>query len=158
MASLMALPRFSMMLSPEWPPRRPRTTNLTGTDAFMFPKVGITIPLYRNKYKAMVQEVIYLEAAKENEKVDKTNVLETLFENVWKEYRDADRRIHLYVTQLKLARKALGLLETEYATANSNFEEILRMDRSVLKYNLELEKARADKQAAISFITYLMGN
>lgn len=132
--------------------------NLAGTDAFMFPKVGITIPLYRNKYKAMVQEVIYLEAAKENEKVNKTNVLETLFENVWKEYRDADRRIHLYVTQLKLARKALGLLETEYVTGNSNFEEILRMDRSVLNYNLELEKARADKQAAISFITYLMGN
>jgi len=27
----------------------------------------------------------------------------------------------------------------------------------VLKFNLELEKARADKQAAISFINYLMG-
>ena len=132
--------------------------NLTGTDAFLFPKVGITIPLYRNKYKAMVQEVIYLEAATENEKVDKTNVLETLFENGWKEYRDADRRIHLYVSQLDLAKKSLSLLETEYATGNSNFEEVLRMELKVLKYNLELEKARADKPAAISFITYLMGN
>ena len=40
---------------------------------------------------------------------------------------------------------------------HKNFEEILRMERKVLKFNLELEKARADKQAAISFINYLMG-
>ncbi len=31
------------------------------------------------------------------------------------------------------------------------------MERKVLKYGLELEKARSDKQAAISFINYLMG-
>ena len=132
--------------------------NLTGADALMFPKVGITIPLYRNKYKAMVREVLYLETATKNKKLDKINVLETLFENGWKEYQDADRRIYLYVSQLDLAKKSLNLLETEYATGNSNFEEILRMERKVLKYNLELEKARADKPAAISFITYLMGN
>ena len=132
--------------------------NLAGTDAFMFPKVGITIPLYRSKYKAMVQEVIYLEVAKENEKIERTNVLETLFENWWKEYRDSDRRIDLYLSQLDLANNALNLLETQYATGNSNFEEVLRMERKALKYNLELERARSDKQAAISFITYLMGN
>lgn len=132
--------------------------NLAGTDAFMFPKIGITIPLYRSKYKAMINEVIYLETAKQNEKIEKTNILETLFENWWKDYRDADRRIQLYHSQLELANKSLNLLETQYATGNSNFEELLRMERKVLKYNLELEKARADKQAAISSITYLMGN
>jgi outer membrane protein TolC len=131
--------------------------DLAGTDAFLFPKIGMTIPLYRNKYKAMVQEVIYLETAKENEKINKINVLETLFENGWKDYRDADRRLVLYESQLNLAQKSLKLLETDYATGNKNFEEILRMERKFLKYNLELEKARADKQAAVSFITYLMG-
>ncbi len=131
--------------------------NLAGTDAFMFPNVGITIPLYRNKYKAMVQEVIYLAAAKENEKADKTNMLETLFENGWKEYLDADRRIDLFISQLNLAKKSARILETDYATGNKNFEEVLRMERKILKFNLELEKARADKQAAIEFINYLMG-
>jgi outer membrane protein TolC len=132
--------------------------NLAGTDAFLFPKIGITIPLYRKKYKAMVQEVIYLEKAKENEKINKYSVLETLFENGWKEYRDANRRLILYKSQLKLAQKSLKLLETDYATGNRDFEEILRMERKFLKYNLELEKAKTDKQAAVSFITYLMGN
>ena len=131
--------------------------NLSGRDALLFPNIGITIPLYRNKYKSMIQEVVYLEAAKENEKIDKTNILGILFENSWKEYMDADRRITLYISQLELAKKSVKLLETDYATGNKNFEEILRMERKVLKFNLELEKARADKQAAISFINYLMG-
>ena len=131
--------------------------NMMGTDAFMFPNIGITIPLYRKKYKAMVQEVAYMAAAKENEKADKTNMLETLFENGWKEYLDADRRIDLFMSQLNLAKKSARILETDYATGNENFEEVLRMERKILKFNLELEKARVDKQAAISFINYLMG-
>lgn len=131
--------------------------NMAGTDAFVFPIVGISIPLYRNKYKAMVREVVYLEAAKTYERADKTNILYTLFENGWKDYRDAERRITLFTSQLNLARKSVRLLETDYATGNKNFEEILRMERKVLKFGLELEKARADKQAAISFINYLMG-
>jgi cobalt-zinc-cadmium efflux system outer membrane protein len=131
--------------------------NLAGTDAFVFPTVGVTIPLYRNKYKAMVQEVIYLETAKSDEKANKSNVLETLFEGGWKDYLDGDRRIELYLSQLGLAQNSMTLLEIEYSTGNKNFEEILRMERKVLTYNLELEKAKADKQAAISFITYLMG-
>jgi cobalt-zinc-cadmium efflux system outer membrane protein len=132
--------------------------NLAGTDAFVFPKIGLSIPLYRNKYKAMVKEVVFLETAKSLEKDNKSNILESLFEKGWKDYRDGERRIYLFHSQLELARKALHILETNYATGNKNFEEILRMERKLLKYNLELEKAKADKQAAISFISYLMGN
>ena len=131
--------------------------NLSGTDAFLFPKVGITIPLYRSKYKAMVNEVVYLQEAKDSEKTNKINLLETIFEKAWKEYLDSDRRIELYFTQQDLADQSLKLLETEYSTGNKNFEEILRMERKLLNYGLELEKARSDKQAAISFIHYLMG-
>ena len=131
--------------------------NLSGKDAIAFPKVGLTIPLYRNKYRSMVQEVIYLETARDYERADKENVLETVFENSWKDYRDARRRMELFDKQLTIVRKSLKLLETEYAYANRNFEEILRMERRLLKYNLELEKARTDKQAAVAFIHYLMG-
>ena len=134
------------------------SNNLAGTDAILFPKVGITIPLYRNKYKAMVNEVVLLQEAKKAEEVDKLNLLETILENTWKEYMDSNRRITLYQSQLNLADQSLKLLETEYSTGNNFFEEILRMERKLLTYGLELEKARSDKQAAISFINYLMGN
>jgi outer membrane protein TolC len=131
--------------------------NLAGTDAFAFPKVGITIPLYRNKYRAMVNEVVYLQESKEFERIDRINLLETILEKSWKDYMDSDRRIRLYISQQSLAEQSLKLLESEYATGNKNFEEILRMERKLLTYGLELEKARSDKQAAISFINYLMG-
>jgi cobalt-zinc-cadmium efflux system outer membrane protein len=131
--------------------------NMAGTDAIMLPTVGITIPLYRNKYKSMLNEAVYLETAKKEEKINKQNVLETVFEQSWKDFSDARRRVSLNEKQAELARKSLKLLETEYATDSKNFEEILRMERNLLTYELELEKARSDKQAAISFISYLMG-
>lgn len=130
---------------------------LEGRDAFVFPTVGITIPLYRNKYKAMVREVAYLEEANRLQTNAMKNRLEVLFDKAWKDYRDAKRRISLNEQQMTLAGKALRLLESEYATAGSDFEEILRMERRLLKYNLEFEKALADKQAAIAFMEYLMG-
>ncbi|MFV0521163.1 MAG: TolC family protein [Mangrovibacterium sp.] len=131
--------------------------NLSGKDAFVFPSVGLTLPLYRNKYRAKVHEVAYLESANAFQRNDTHNMLETLFESGWKDYADADRRISLYETQLDLAIKSIKILEADYTTGNKNFEEILRMERKVLKYNLEKEKAVADKQSSISFLNYLMG-
>ncbi len=131
--------------------------NMAGTDAIMLPTVGITIPLYRNKYKSMLNEAVYRETAIKEEKINKQNILETVFEQTWKDFSDARRRITLNEKQKDLARRSLKLLETDYITSSKNFEEILRMERKLLSYQLELEKARADKQAAISFIRYLMG-
>jgi outer membrane protein TolC len=132
--------------------------NLSGKDAFLFPKIGITIPIYRNKYKSMVNEVVYLQQAKKEEKLNKENILESIFENVFKDYRDANRRIKLFIKQAQLATQSLKIIETHYATNGKEFEEVLRMEKSLLKYNLELEKAHADKHAAIAFINYLKGN
>lgn len=131
--------------------------NMSGKDAIMFPMVGISIPLYRNKYKSMVQEVVYKQAANEF-KVDNTrNVLENLMEKSWNELTDANRRIELYNTQSDLAHRALRLIETQYANSTINFEEVLRMERKLLQYRLELEKATTDKMATLAFIDYLMG-
>lgn len=155
LAKKMGKPSFSLGL--DYTVIGQGSDNLAGTDAFAFPKIGFSIPLYRNKYKAMVNEVVFLQEAKKFEKSDKENLLETILENAWKEYLDSDRRISLYIIQLSLANQSLKLLETEYSTGNKNFEEILRMERKSLSYGLELEKSRSDKQAAISFINYLMG-
>jgi len=127
-----------------------------GKDA-LFVKVGITIPLYRKKYSAMVNESVFQQKVVEDKKVSKVNALETLFEKVYSEYADAQRRIVLFEKQSTLAGRAINILESEYASNGKNFEEILRMEKSLLKYGLELEKARGDKQVAIAFIYYLMG-
>ena len=128
-----------------------------GKDAFVFPMVGITVPIYRKKYNAMVKEAQLMQESAQNNQEEKTNALETTFENANKDYLDANRRIPLYRLQSDRANKALSILRTEYETNSQNFEELLRMERQLLTYKLELEKARADKDAAVAFIEYLMG-
>jgi len=157
LASKEGLPQFNVGFDYTFVGKGNSTASNAGKDAFMFPKVGITIPLYRSKYKAKVQEVIYLQKAKANEKTDKENTLRVLFENIWKDYQDALRRTVLYQEQEGLAEKSLSILESEYATNNMDFEEILRMERKLLKYALEMQKAAADKEAAVAFIQYLQG-
>lgn len=156
-ASKEGLPQFSIGLEYALIGEGNSTASNAGQDAFVFPKIGLTIPLYRSKYKAKVQEVVYLQEAKAFEKSDKQNTLTVLFESVWKDYQDANRRFSLYQEQTELAQKSLSILESYYATNNMNFEEILRMERKLLKYSLELQKATSDKEAAIAFIHYLQG-
>jgi outer membrane protein, heavy metal efflux system len=129
----------------------------SGRDAMMLPMVGISIPIYRKKYTSQVREAVFMQEAKQNQRIEKINVLETIYEKANTDYKDAKRRIDLHDQQLKLAGKALKILETEYATDGKNFEEILRMERQVLLHNLELEKSRSDLNASTAFITYLMG-
>ncbi len=130
-------------------------TEQSGKDA-LFVKVGITIPLYRKKYTALVKEAVFKQKVYEDEKANKANVLETLLETGYSRYDDANRRLTLFRKQKQLASKATNFLETEYASNGKNFEEVLRMERNRLRYSLQLEKARADKQAAIAFMEYLM--
>ena len=129
-----------------------------GKDAIIFPKIGITIPLYRKKYSAMINEAVHMQEAVDGQKAEKVNGLEILFEQSYNEYLDASRRIELYQKQNKLADMALNILKTEYASKGRNFEELLRMERRLLGYALELQRAYTDKQASIAFIDYLMGN
>ena len=135
----------------------PMAGNESGKDAILFPKIGITVPLYRKKYKAMINEASLNIEATQYQKEDKQNQLTILFEKGYKEYKDGDRRIVLFQKQLKLAEKSLAILLTSYSNNGQNFEEVLRMERKVLKYALELDKAKADKNAAVAFINYLTG-
>jgi cobalt-zinc-cadmium efflux system outer membrane protein len=128
-----------------------------GKDVVMFPILGITIPLYRKKYASMVKEAVLMQESTENALADKINMLETVFARVDKEFVDAGRRIPLYIDQSDRAGKALNIMQIAYETDGKNFEDMLNMERQLLKYKLELEKARVDKNAALAFIHYLLG-
>lgn len=129
----------------------------SGKDAIVFPMVGISIPLYRKKYTSMVKEAVFMQEAAQNKKENKINVLESIYEKANADYKDAKRRIELHTKLLELAQKSMRILESDYATGGKQFEEILRMERKVLMHNLELEKSRADLNASIAFIHYLIG-
>jgi len=128
-----------------------------GKDAFILPQVGVRIPLYRKKYQAMIKEKEIKQQAIRYEKEDTSNKLATNLEEGYKDYLGANRRIALYQRLYGLANQSLDILMAEYTSAGKDFEEILRMGRQVLKYALELEKARADQNTSVAYIQYLMG-
>jgi len=153
------LPMFTLGLDYTIIDKNPTSTAIdNGRDAFMFPSIGIKIPLYRNKYKALIKEAKYLQEAELSKKEDKKNTLSTVYENTYKDFSDSDRRILLNQKQTEIAKKVLDVLMTSYSTDSRDFEEVLRIERQLLKYELEYQKALTDKNAAIAFVDYLMGN
>ena len=128
-----------------------------GKDALIFPQVGVRIPLYRKKYQAMVREKQLLKTSTSQAKEDRTNRLTTQLEKTWRDYLDAERRVSLYLSLIDFANQSLDILVAQYTSAGTDFEEMLRMDRQLLRYELELEKARADQNTSVAFMNYLTG-
>jgi outer membrane protein TolC len=128
-----------------------------GKDIFMFPSFTVSIPLYRKKYAAMIKEAALNAQAQADLSDNLKNKLHTVFEKTTTEYEDAERRILLYKKQRILAKKALDILIISYSTDTKDFDEVLRMERLLLQYELEEEKAKIDKNIAVAFSYYLLG-
>jgi outer membrane protein, heavy metal efflux system len=158
-ARKMGLPSFSVGLSYTNVGRRTDVPDFSGngSDVFLFPQIGVQIPLYRGKYKSMITEKEYLKTSVAEQKADKLNRLNTSLEKGWRDYLDAQRRVTLNKYLIELADQSLDILLAEFTSAGKDFEEVLRMDRQLLNYELELEKARADQNTAVAFILYLTG-
>lgn len=128
-----------------------------GKDALLLPKVSFSIPLYRKKYNSMIKESMLNLESTSFEKDEKINMLESLLEKNYIDHHDATDRIILYKKQIALARQSLELLITAYSTDGKNFEELLRIEKRLLNYQLAIEKARTDAHISLAFIDYLMG-
>lgn len=156
-AEKMGLPSFNIGLSYSFIGKRSDVENLSGNgkDAIIFPQIGMSLPIWGNKYQSMILEKELLQTSKIQEKENTTNMLIENLEKIWRDYLDAKRRVVLYRYLSQLASQSLDILLAEYTSAGTDFEEILRMDRQLLNYDLELEKARADQNTSAAFITYL---
>ncbi len=128
-----------------------------GDDAFLLPSIGISIPIYRKKYKAMIKEAKYLQESEIAKKHNKKNTLNTIYENTFKEFSDSRRRVILNQKQSVIAKKVLDILITSYSNNSKDFEEVLRIEKQLLKYKLEYQRAIVDENIAIAFIGYLQG-
>ena len=123
----------------------------SGQDAFM-PMVSISIPIYRKKYKAQWNEANLNMESVQFQLASKKNMLETELEMNWVNYDDASRRITLYNEQKLKAKQALEIIVSSYANSGNDFEEILRIQRMMLNYDIQLIKATKDKNVAVAKI------
>lgn len=128
-----------------------------GKDAFLFPQAGMSIPLFRKKYQAMQNQAQLKLEQIQFQIEDKSNQLRTELEFLVTDHLDGQRRMALYRNLHYLAERSLSLLQTEFTTGKVDFEEVLRMERKLLAYQLELEKARVDINNVVYRINYLTG-
>ena len=128
-----------------------------GQDAFVFPQVGLKIPIYRKKYKAQETQVTLEKEGLEYQIEEQNNRLVTALEGFIRDHLDAKRRVVLYQNLHDLAGRSLSLLQTEFTTGTADFEEVLRMERKLLTYQLEIERARVETNRAIYQINYIIG-
>ena len=157
-AKKMGLPSFNLGVNYiNIAPRTDMDLPDNGKDALVFPQVGISIPLYRGKYKAMRREASLKKEAASLRKEDMTNSLKTNVESLYQQYRDAMRRVELNANLSDISTRSRDLLQTQFTNGEMDFEEILRMERKVLNYRLEEARARVDLNNIVYSINYLMG-
>lgn len=151
------LPKFDLGLDYIMTGQRNMVLPDNGRDAFMA-RVGIQIPLYRKKYRAKKKEAqINLQAVQERKSAVK-NRLQTQLKESLRNYHDGQRRVALYTdVQIERIRQAIDILTEQYATSDTDFEELLRLQRKLLDYELTRVEALIDQNSAVAHIEYLYG-
>lgn len=136
---------------------RPDGQSMMNGQNMLMPMATVTIPLWRKKYNASVREAGFLREAVIEQRQDVSNQLMVNYEEALKDFRDAERRRELYQQQTDLAQQSLDLLTVQYATAGSNFEEVLRLQQQMLNYRLQGLIAFVDGNIAVAMLERLMG-
>lgn len=137
-------------------PRDNSESMMNGRNMLM-PMATVTIPLWRKKYTASVQESDFMRQSVMEQKHDVSNQLMVNYEEALKDYKDAERRVKLYQDQTSLANQALNILIAQYTTEGSQFEEVLRMQQQLLDYRLKYLDALIDGNIAVAMMERLMG-
>lgn len=128
-----------------------------GKDAFVA-RASFKIPLFRNKYNAKVQQAELNLNSVQQDIITLENKLETDLLTALRDLNDAQRRFNLYDTkQIQRVEQAINIMMESYSSDASDFEEILRLQRKLLEYQLKRIQATADLYMANSYINYLSG-
>ncbi len=127
-----------------------------GMDAIM-PMVSISLPIYRKKYKAAIKEAELMRTSISERKRDLTNDLLASFEMAQFEKQKAMDEYRLYDSQIKSTQQAITLLLSTYSNAGEDFEEVLLMQQTLLKYQINSASALKDYYIALARLDYLTG-
>lgn len=128
-----------------------------GKDAIIA-RASVKIPLFRKKYNARVREA-QLRVESTGESIEsRENELNTELEVALRDRDDAQRRFELYdLKQIQRVQQAINILMQSYSADNTQFEEILRLQRKLYDYQLKRIRAKADHFKAQQYIEYLTG-
>jgi outer membrane protein TolC len=120
--------------------------------------VGITLPLWFGKYRAMRREAGAKLSAAEFARRDAANRLGSDAKMALFGLRDAERKAGLYRdTILPRAEQALAAARTGYAAGKVQFLELLDAQRVLIQFRLDLVRAQANRAQRLAEIEMLAG-
>jgi outer membrane protein TolC len=128
-----------------------------GTDAWIA-TVSLSLPLWRGQYRGAQDEARASARMLEYESVQARNELGVTAERVLFELRDAGRRAALYGTGLlPKAQQALEATARAFQTGDATFLEFIDAQRTLLMFQLDEARARADYGARVLEVARLIG-
>ncbi|MBR09424.1 MAG: transporter [Rickettsiales bacterium] len=125
-----------------------------GQDILM-PMVSVSIPIFRRKYNAAIKEAQLSQESYQLQKEDYTNSLISSYEMVAFELEQQRQLIGLYDQQIAESQQALNLLYTAYGNSGKDFEEVLRMQQQLLKYEKMKATAITKYHTALAKLDYI---
>jgi outer membrane protein TolC len=119
------------------------------------PMVTMSLPLFRKKYNASIKEAQLTQSALSQKKLDLTNNLVSAYENELYNSQRALELLELYDVQIQKTNQAIDLLYSAYSNSGKEFEEVLRMEQQLLKYNMSKSTAIKDYYISVAKLDYL---
>ncbi len=119
---------------------------------------GITIPVWRGKYRAEIREADARLRAASHERDNMQNMLQAELSLAIFKFRDAERRIGLFTSLLiPKAAQALEVAKQEFSAGKSEFMTLIDAHRTWLEFRLMLERATTDREIALGEIGCCIG-
>jgi outer membrane protein TolC len=127
---------------------------MNGKDMLM-PMLSVSIPLYRNKYKAAQRETRLLREAADARRAAAAARLDAEMRRLLAALADDARRIDLYRRQADLTRAAARLSEQEFISGKAPLDDLIQAERRLLDYRLKEADALASHNTTVAALLRL---
>lgn len=125
-----------------------------GKNAFM-PMVTMSLPIFRRKYNAAIEETQLLQTSLEHRRIGLENALISSYESAFYEMEKSQSLNELYDNQVEKTQQILRLLYTAYGNSGKDFEELLRMQQQLLKYEMAKVTVTKEYFLALAQLDYI---
>lgn len=130
-------------------------SSMDGKDMLM-PMISVSIPLYRNKYKAQQRESKFRQQSSAEKYVQTLNTLEADWYKTRHQLDDAARKITLYEKQEELAKTTYRLIVNEFVAGKNDLTNVIQVQRQLLDYQLKKAEAVADYNIMVASVRKLI--
>jgi len=120
----------------------------------LMPMFSVSIPLFRKKYDAAIKEAQLMQESYTYQKESYSNLIINNYENTGFKIDKERQFINLYNSQINETKQALRLLLIAYSNSGRAFEEVLRMQQQLLKYQKMKVSALAKYNIALAEMDY----